>query len=121
MKDDGTLRTFETGATRDTAEDKHEPWGFCSALAEKRFSEYMHHHRRQSDGSLRDSDNWKKGIPFDAYIHSLSRHIQDLRLHVEGFRFEARETDIEEVLCSILFNVQGLLHETVKARIPERP
>ena len=25
--DDGNLRQFDTGATRDTAEDKLEPWG----------------------------------------------------------------------------------------------
>ena len=27
-EDDGTLRTFETGATRDTSKDKLEPHGF---------------------------------------------------------------------------------------------
>lgn len=115
--DSGTLRTFETGATRDTAQDKHEPWGFMSALAEQRFCAYMHHHRHQSDDSMRDSDNWKKGIPMDAYKHSLSRHIQDLRLILEGFGEQARERDLEEVLCSVLFNVQGMLHETIKERI----
>jgi hypothetical protein len=115
--DSGTLRTFETGATRDTAEDKHEPWGFTSALVEKRFCEYMHKHREQSDGGLRDSDNWKKGIPVDAYYHSLSRHIQDLRLILELSSAQAREQDLEEVLCSIMFNVQGMLLETIKARL----
>lgn len=119
VDDSGTLRTFETGATRDTAEGKHEPWGFCSALVEKRFCEYMHEHRKQSDGNLRDSDNWKKGIPVDAYYHSLSRHIQDLRLHFEGFNTEAREDSLEEVLCSVLFNVQGMLHEVIKKRIAD--
>lgn len=116
-RDSGDLRTFATGATRDTAQDKHEPWGFTSALAEQRFCEYMHHHRKQSDGKLRDSDNWKKGIPADAYKHSLGRHIQDLRLILEGYPEAARESDLEEVLCSVLFNVQGLLHETVRSRI----
>lgn len=119
VRDTGRLRTFETGATRDTAEDKHEPWGFTSALVEKRFCAYMHHHREQSDGELRDSDNWKKGIPVDAYYHSLSRHIQDLRLIMEGFNYEAREDSLEEVLCSVLFNVQGMLHETIKRRLPD--
>lgn len=116
-RDSGELRTFATGATRDTAQDKHEPWGFTSALAEQRLCEYMHKHRKQSDGMLRDSDNWKKGIPADAYKHSLGRHIQDLRLILEGYPEAARESDLEEVLCSVLFNVQGLLHETVRSRI----
>lgn len=118
VEDSGELRTFGTGATRDTGEGKHEPWGFTSALVEKRFCRYMHKHREQSDGELRDSDNWKKGIPLDAYAHSLSRHIQDLRLHLEGFNYEAREHDLEEVLCSVLFNVQGMLHEVIKKRTP---
>lgn len=115
------IRTFPTGATRDTTEDKHEPWGFTSALVEKRFCAYMHEHRKQSDGELRDSDNWKKGIPLDAYKHSLSRHIQDLRLILEGFPAQATEQDQETVLCAILFNVQGMLHETIKQRLDELP
>ena len=119
--DTGVQRTFTTGATRDTGEGKHEPWGFMSALAEQRFCEYMHGHRVQSDGTLRDSDNWKKGIPFEVYKHSLSRHIQDLRLILEGHPEMAREKDLETVLCATLFNVQGMLHETVKARGSESP
>ncbi len=111
------LRKFSTGATRDTTEGKHEPWGFTSALAEKRFCEYMHKHRTQSDGKLRDSDNWKQGIPVDVYKHSLSRHIQDLRLILDGSSLQAQESDLEEVLCAILFNVQGMLHETIRNRI----
>jgi hypothetical protein len=79
----------------------------------------MHKHRQQSDGELRDSDNWKKGIPMNAYKHSLSRHIQDLRLILELSSGQAREPDLEEVLCAIMFNVQGMLHETVKARLRE--
>ena len=54
----GKIRTFKTGATRDTDENKLEPWGFTSALVEKAFSEYMQDHRTQSDGGLRDSNNW---------------------------------------------------------------
>ncbi len=119
VNDSGELRTFGTGATRDTAKDKHEPWGFTSALVEKRFCAYMHEHRKQADGELRASDNWKRGIPLDAYKHSLSRHIQDFRLIVEGYPEEAGESDLETVLCAILFNVQGTLHEVIKHRLKE--
>ncbi len=111
------MRTFTTGATRDTTEGKHEPWGFTSALVEKRFCEYMNKHRRQSDGGMRDSDNWKQGMPVDVYKHSLSRHIQDLRLILEGYPKQAQESDLEEVLCAVVFNVQGMLHETIQNRI----
>ena len=116
LEDNGTIRQFDTGATRDTAEGKLEPWGFGSALVDLAYAEYMHENRIQSDGSLRASDNWKKGIPRDAYWHSLSRHIQDLRLIIEGFPEKAREQDIVKVLCAIKFNVDGLLYETLKAR-----
>ncbi len=62
-KDDGPKRTFETGATRDTGDDKLKFDGFLSASVIKRYAEYMHKNRIQSDGSLRDPDNWQKGIP----------------------------------------------------------
>lgn len=121
IEDSGQLRTFSDGGTRDTAEGKTEPWGFTSALVEKRFSEYMHKHRLQSDGELRASDNWKLGLSQDCYKHSLSRHIQDLRLILEGFPEQAREQDLEEVLCATLFNVQGMLHEMIKQRLSATP
>jgi hypothetical protein len=114
--DDGTLRTFSTGATRDTTENKIEPWGFLSPFAEKAFCEYMNKHRIQSDGNLRDSDNWKRGIPLEAFFHSLSRHILDFRLLWEG---EETPEDLIEVLCAIKFNVDGLLHELTKKRIQQ--
>lgn len=107
------MRYFPSGATRDDG-DKIEPWGFTSPLVEKAFSEYMHHHRQQNDGVLRDSDNWKKGIDTDSYYHSMSRHILDLRLIWDGFPQEARTVDMTETLCAVIFNAQGLLHELLK-------
>lgn len=109
------MRTFDTGATRDSDEGKLELWGFNSAAVEKRYGEYMHTHRVQADGKLRASDNWKKGIPLSAYKHSLSRHLNDLRLLLEGYPEMADETDLEVVLCAVKFNVDGMLFETLKA------
>lgn len=120
MKDDGVMRTFPGGATRDTAEGKLEPWGFTSPLAEKAFCEYMHACRRQPDGNLRASDNWKRGIPLQEYAHSLSRHILDLRLQWEGFGTEAREQAMITTLCAIRFNVDGILHELLKTELDMR-
>lgn len=112
--DNGTLRTFESGATRDTADTKPEPWGYTSALVEKAFSEYMLKHQVQSDGQKRPSNNWTKGIPVKVYKDSLSRHIQDLRLILEGYEHIARTSDLIETLCAIRFNVDGLIYETMK-------
>jgi hypothetical protein len=111
----GKIRKFNTGATRDDDTGKLEPWGFTSPLVEKAFSEYMHDHRKQSDGSMRDSNNWKKGIPVDAYWHSLSRHILDFRLLYDGFPEEATSKDMINVLCAVHFNVCGLMYELLKA------
>jgi hypothetical protein len=113
----GTIRRFDSGATRDTTEDKIEPWGFISPLAEKAFCEYMQFHRTQSDGELRESNNWKKGIPMETYWHSLSRHILDFRLIYEQYPEEARTKDIIEALCAIRFNVDGMLHELKKQEL----
>lgn len=107
--DDGRIRKFETGATRDTATDKFDYEGFLAPQVLKRFAEYMHKHRQQSDGSLRDSDNWQKGIPLDAYMKSAWRHFMDWwTAHREG------RVD-EEALCALLFNVQGYLFEVLRS------
>lgn len=113
---EGTIRQFDTGATRDTDTNKLEYNGFNCPLVEKRFAEYMHTHRLQSDGKLRASNNWQKGIPQDVYMHSLHRHFMDLWLHMNGYPEEAVDSDIESVLCAIRFNINGILHERLKAK-----
>jgi len=109
------VREFATGATRSPMANKLCYSGFLSPLAQKRFAEYMHLHRTQSDGAIRDPDNWKKGIPMESFMDSMSRHYQDVWLHMDGHGKEATE-DIETALCGLFFNVQGMLHEIVKAR-----
>ena len=71
------MRYFETGATRNTDATSHDFEGFISPLVISRFGEYMHSHRQQADGKLRDSDNWQKGIPQDSYMKSGWRHFLD--------------------------------------------
>lgn len=106
--DNGTIRTFETGATRDTAEDKLDYEGFLSVYALEAYASYMQQNRLQSDGALRDSDNWQKGIPRSVYMKSLWRHLVDAwRAH----RTDAHPDEMEEALCGIIFNAMGYLHE----------
>lgn len=109
--DDGTIRKFNTGATRDTATNKLDFEGFLSPLVLRRFAEYMHKNRLQTDGSLRDSDNWQKGIPKDAYMKSMWRHFFAVWEDYRGIG-----DNYEEDLCALLFNVQGLLHELLKEK-----
>lgn len=107
------MRTFDTGATRDTDHNKIDPEGFLSPLVMIRFSEYMLKHQKQADGSIRPSDNWQKGIPFDAYMKSGFRHFIDWWLEHRGHN--SRE-GLEEAICALIFNAQGYLHEVLKEK-----
>ena len=113
MKENNKIRKFGTGATRDTNENKLDFEGFECPLVMLRFAEYMNKHREQSDGNLRDSDNWQKGIPKTVYMKSMWRHFMDLWLGHRGF--DNRE-GVEEALCALRFNVNGYLHEILKER-----
>ena len=114
------VRIFPSGATRDTDANKLDFEGFLSPLALQAFAEYMHANRVQSDGTLRASDNWQKGIPLDAYMKSMWRHFfavwstyRDAKGWSEGGEYENVQITS---LCALLFNVQGMLHEMVKIR-----
>ena len=107
------MREFKSGATRDNDDEKMDYEGFLSPLVLKQFGRYMHKHRKQADGKLRDSDNWQKGMPKDAYMKSLIRHNMDLWLVHRGYSEEARES-IKDALCAIMFNSMGYLFEILK-------
>ena len=119
------MRQFDTGATRDSEEGKNDYEGFYDPLVVEAFGNYMTKHRKQADGQLRDSDNWKKGIPKTAYMKSLLRHVLDVWAIHRGYkRIDKRtgeETNIIEALCAILFNVQGYLFEILKEKLNDRP
>ena len=108
-KDDGTMRTFDTGATRDTNTDKPDYEGFLSPLVIKRYGEFMMKHQKQSDGTIRASDNWQKGMPQDVYVKSGFRHFMDWWLVHRNYKFD--HDRLEEALCALMFNVMGYLHE----------
>ena len=104
------MRTFESGATRDDDEHKPAYVSYLSPLVLKSFGEYMLGHEVQSNGERREPGNWKNGMPRQAYLESLFRHMMDLWLWNDGFEDEARE-DLVEALNAIIFNAQGYLHE----------
>jgi len=115
--DDGVKREFATGATRDTSENKNEYSGFLSPLVIEMFGNYMTKHRIQSDGSVRSASNWKKGMPLDVYIESMFRHFLDLWKEHEGYK---SRDGIEDALCGLYFNIQGYMHEYIKAKMRRR-
>jgi hypothetical protein len=110
--DTGVIRQFATGATRDTANDKLDYEGFECPRVMRAYAEYMHENRKQSDGTMRDSDNWQKGIPLDAYMKSLFRHFMEVWEIHRG----VREGDIVLALMAARFNVNGYAHEVLKTR-----
>lgn len=112
------MRTFDTGATRDTSEGKPNYGGYLSSLALRCFGRYMLKHETQADGHKREPGNWKKGIPEDAYYESLLRHyIEDLLALKDGFPAREPGTTIKDTLCAIIFNAQGMLHEILKQEL----
>jgi hypothetical protein len=103
------MRTFNTGATRDSDDSKLDYEGFLSPFVIEKYAQYMHSHRKQADGKLRDSDNWQKGIPKEAYMKSMWRHFFSVW---KGYRIGNIP---QEELCALIFNVMGLLHEELKS------
>jgi hypothetical protein len=114
----GKVRAFDTGATRDADDEKFDPEGFIDPRVLFAYSKYMHKNRHQSDGTLRASDNWQKGIPQDQYMKSLLRHVMDLWADHRGCP-QSRNEDgqvppLDETLGGILFNAMGYWHEELK-------
>ena len=114
------MATFSTGATRTDDADKLDYEGFLSPLVLRRYAQYLHYHRKMDDGSMRESDNWQKGIPLANYMKSMWRHLMDIwTVH----RYPNRALNAgnlqgiaqEDALCAIIFNASGYLHELLVA------
>lgn len=112
----GAVRQFSTGATRDTDKDKFDYEGFLSPKVLQAYAAYMHSHRKQSDGTLRDSDNWKKGIPRAQYMKSLWRHFMEFWSWHRGPKDWYSSEMATKLLCAIMFNTMGYLHEILEGR-----
>lgn len=108
------IREFPTGATRDQSADKYDYAGFLCPMVLERYGAYMHKHRLLPDGTMRPADNWKKGIPLGAYAESEWRHHLDFQKAHQGIA----APNIEDSICALIFNLQGYLHEYLKAKPP---
>jgi hypothetical protein len=115
-----SARVFGTGATRDLDANKLDFEGFLSPLVLERYAEHMHKARKMPDGTMRDSDNWQLGIPVEVYMKSMWRHFFAVwKLHrglkvTEVVNGVEVVKDLETELCALQFNVNGMLHETLK-------
>lgn len=109
-------RVFESGANRNSAEGKFDYEGFNSALVDHSFAKYMHHHRKLEDGTLRDSDNWQKGIPKKELMRSFRSHVQDIMLINDGIEVieNGKVVTLEEALNGAKFNLNALILDLLK-------
>lgn len=106
-------RYFPGGAYRDDDTEKYDFEGFLHPLVLKAFAAYMHRHRVQSDGAIRDSDNWQAGIPKREYLKSMLRHAMDLWLEERGY---ASRDGVDEALGGLMFNIQGYWLERLREK-----
>lgn len=113
------MRTFDTGATRDDNANKLDYVRGLSVQVQQRYLEYLSSHRLQRDGSLRDWDNWKKGIDTRAYRESLLRHSEDAVRASMGLPVP-EDASLEDLLCAIRFNADGWLFELLVAKSGNR-
>jgi hypothetical protein len=95
-------RVFETGAVRDN--NKNKPFIHCLlGYTRQRFGYHM-----SKNASKYGEFNFLKGIPTEAYLESIDRH---LAAYMEGDRSE-------DHLSSILFGVQGIMLNEKNQGVP---
>ena len=105
--DNGKMRTFGSGAVRDTSIDKLDYEACLSPLVLKRYAEYVKSCRVQPDGNIRADDNWQKGFGLSVWMKSKWRHLIETWLCYRN----PEHGDIETSLCAEFFNTHGMLHE----------
>jgi len=112
----GKIREFDTGATRDTEEGKLNYIKALDPLVMQTYVGYLGRHRVQSDGNLRDWDNWKKGIDKQTYLESGDRHHRAIWLLSQGYPVYDNHGPVTEkdALCGVIFNAMGRLYELLK-------
>ena len=109
-------RKFKTGATRNNEDGKLDYEGFVNPLVLESYAKYMHKHRHQEDGSLRDSDNWQKLFGEEhksVCMKSAFRHFHAWWKAHRGFK---TEEEIEDSINALIFNAQAYLLKVLKEK-----
>lgn len=112
-------RIFGSGATRDINKDKLAYDQGLSVQVLQAYMEYLGKHRLMKDGSLRDWDNWKKGIPVETYRESMTRHCMDAVRKSVGLPLR-EEMSLSDLLCAVIFNASGWLFELLVSESKNR-
>ncbi len=94
IKDSGKRQSFDTGAVRDTQEDKPR-YDLIPSTALYRVA--MHY----AKGAIKYSErNWEKGMPFSRFYASLFRHMMAFAMGEEK----------EDSLAGVVFNALAIMH-----------
>jgi len=117
------VRQFESGATRNVDTERDDPEAYMAPIVIERYCQFMSSNRVQDDGSVRDGDNWQKGIPLEVYMKGLWRHFLHAWTRHRGFRVMDKDAydNIEEDLCAVIFGASGYLFEILKKKNHEVP
>ena len=110
------MREFESGAIRDEVDGKLNYIKALSPIVLEEYVKYLGKHRTQSDGTQRDWDNWKSGIPKEIYLEGEDRHHRAVWKLLQGYpAFDNHgPVTLEDSLCGVIFNAMGMLHEILK-------
>jgi len=125
------MKTLISGATRSSSGGKFDYEGFINPGVLFEYAKYLHKHRMQADGKLRDPDNWQRGMSRDDCMKPLARHFLDVWLMHRGYSVYREKTDTGEethifyrtvpiptswvevtmmdALCGVLFNTMGYM------------
>ena len=93
MAKNETMKILESGATRSSSDGKFDYEGFINPGVLFEYAKYLHKHRVQTDGRLRDSDNWQKGMESDDCMKPLLRHTMDAWLLHRGYEIYRELTE----------------------------
>jgi hypothetical protein len=103
------IRTFKSGAIRDSEQGKESYVETISWTAFRRYSQYMTGKKEKYGAG-----NYKKGIDIECYEESLMRHI--VKYFANKYEGENLEKN-DDHLSAILFNCFGIMHEEERLRI----
>lgn len=106
----GKIIKYDTGATRESDNEKLDIEGFLSPLVIEAYSQYMHFNRKLPDGTMRSGSDWQNGIPFNRLMRSMWRHFKDCWME---HRLWATKEGRVFALCGLLFNTVAYLHQVL--------
>ncbi len=107
---DKEVRTFSTGAIRDSENGKEDMVETISWLAMREYARYMTEKKKQYG-----EGNWSLGIEPKAYLRSAMRHMRKFLCEWEYGICEEKTNH----LCAALFNILGLIHEMELCKLGE--